>query len=157
MRSLIPWRRGEMQREPGQALTDFRREFDDLFNSFFGDQWWSPERYFGRRFVPAFDVSETEGELIVKAELPGVDPKEVDVSLTGNMLTIKGEKKEEREEKGENVHRMERSYGGFSRSFTLPCEVQGDKVEATYKDGVLNLRLPKAESSKTKSIKVKVQ
>ena len=107
--------------------------------------------------MPAFDVSETEEEFIVKAELPGVDPKDVEVNLTGNVLTVKGEKKAEREEKKADLYRVERSFGSFSRSFSLPGDVRTDDVKATYKDGILNLRLPKTEPTKKKAIKIDVQ
>ncbi|MEW6113342.1 MAG: Hsp20/alpha crystallin family protein [Thermodesulfobacteriota bacterium] len=155
MRSLIPWRRGDVETRE-HPLATFRREMDDLFDSFFGSDWFMPTPYSGRKFFPAFDVSETDNEFIVKAELPGVDSKEVQVNLTGNVVTVSGEKKEEREEKSESVHRVERAYGSFSRSFTLPGEVQEDKAEAAYKDGVLTLKLPKAESSKKKTIKIEL-
>ncbi len=85
-----------------------------------------------------------------------MEQKDLDVNLTGDVLTIKGEKKAEHEEKGDNFHRIERSYGSFSRSFALPCEVQQDKAEATYKNGVLSLRLPKSESCKKKAVKITV-
>jgi HSP20 family protein len=137
-------------------MLNLHREMDELFDRFFSEPWWMPERYFGGTFSPAFDISETDDEILVKAELPGVDPKDVDVNLTGNELTIKGEKKEEREEKGESIHTMERRFGCFCRSFNLPCDVQQDKIEAKYKDGILNLKLPKAESAKKKSLKIEV-
>jgi HSP20 family protein len=92
--------------------------------------------------------------ILVKAELPGIDQENLKVDLANGVVTIRGEKKEE---KGENVYRLERSFGSFSRSFRLPCEVQEDKVEAKYKDGVLSLTLPKAETGKKTSIKVKVE
>lgn len=156
MRSLIPWRSKEAQSGSENALVEFKREVDDLFNQFFGKQGWFPSTYFARGFIPAFDVSETDEDIIVKAELPGVDPKEIEVNLMGSTLTVKGEKKEESEEKTENMHCIERSFGSFSRSVSLPCEVKEDKIKATFKDGVLNLKLPKAESSKKSSIKIDV-
>jgi HSP20 family protein len=154
MRSLIPWRWKEGQSAPENALTEFRREVDDLFNQFFGKS--GPLSAFAAGFNPPFDISETDQEILVKAELPGVDPKEIEVNITGSTLTIKGEKREEREEKTENMHRVERSFGHFSRSITLPCEVKEDSIEASFKNGVLNLKLPKTESSKKKSIKIDV-
>jgi len=157
MRSLIPWRWKEGQSTPDNALTEFRKEVDDLFTQFFGNAGWSPGSYFSKGFTPAFDVSETDEDIVVKAELPGVEPKEIEVNLTGTTLTVKGEKKEEREEKTENMHRIERSFGSFSRSVTLPCEVKEDLVEASFKNGVLNLKLPKAESTKKRSIKIDVK
>ena len=157
MRSLIPWRWKENQVAPDNTLTEFRREVDDLFSQFFGSSGWLPVTNLGRGFTPALDVSETDEDLLIKAELPGVDPKEIEVNLSGTTLTVKGEKKEEREEKTENMHRIERSYGSFSRSVTLPCDVKEDKIEANFKNGVLNLKLPKAETSKKKSIKIDVK
>ena len=150
MFELEPWKK-----RVENAPAAFRREFDDLIERFFGSErldWFS-----GRVFSPAVDVTETENEVLVKAELPGMDQKDIEVSLVGDVLTIKGEKKEEKEEKGENVHRIERSYGSFSRSFSLPCEVKSEAVEAKFKDGVLSLKLPKAEISKKKSIKIDVE
>lgn len=101
------------------------------------------------------DVSETDKEVIVKAELPGMDPKEIDVSVRGDILTLAGERKQEKEEKGVNFHRVERSYGSFSRSIQLPAEVDTGKVEASYKDGVLRITLPKAKAAAVKKIQVK--
>lgn len=154
--SLVPWRRRESHLAPEGALTELRREMDDLFTSFFGDVMPSTEKFFGTGFAPEFDVSETDEEVIVKADLPGVDPKDVEISLTGNTLTVRGEKKEEKEEQDENVYRMERRYGGFYRAFSLPSDVQEDRVEAAYKNGVLTVKLPKTESGKRKTIRIDV-
>ncbi|MFH0960413.1 MAG: Hsp20/alpha crystallin family protein [Pseudomonadota bacterium] len=154
MRGLIPWRWKEGQSAPESALTEFRKEVDDLFNQFLGRS--GLPSYFSGGFNPPFDISETDEEILVKSELPGVDPKDIEVNITGSTLTIKGEKKEEREEKTENLHRVERSFGHFSRSITLPAEVREDEIEANFKNGVLNLKLPKAEASKKKSIKIEV-
>ncbi len=150
MFELEPWRR-----RVENAPASLRREFDEFMQKFFGSErldWLS-----GRNFSPAVDISENDNEILVKAELPGIDQKDIEVSLLGDVLTIKGEKREEKEEKGENVHRIERSYGSFSRSFNLPCEVKIDAVEAKFKDGVLSLKLPKTETSKKKSIKINVE
>ena len=158
MRSLIPWKWGESSSSsPDKAVTEFRKEVDDLFSRFFGSEGWLPSGYFSRGFTPAVDMSETDTEILVKAELPGVDPKEIEVNIAGTTLTIKGEKKEEREEKTENMHRVERSYGSFFRSINLPCEINEDKIEATFKDGVLNLKLPKTEPDKKRTIKIDVK
>lgn len=157
MRSLIPrrWKREESL--PSVWPQDFRREFDDLVNRFFGEESLLPGKLFGRPFSPAVDVTENDREIVVKAELPGIDQENLKVDLANGVLTIRGEKKEEKEEKGDNIYRVERSFGSFSRSFRLPCEVQEDKAEAKYKDGILSLTLPKAETSKRTSIKVKVE
>ncbi len=153
MFDITPWRRKRQELVPSTWEMDFRREFDDLVHRFFGEE---PARFFGRDFSPSVDIVEKDNEVLITAEIPGIDQKDLEVDLTGGVLTIKGEKKDEREEKGENYHRVERSFGSFSRSFTLPCEVQEDKVESKYKDGVLSLTLPKQEASKKKTIPIKV-
>jgi HSP20 family protein len=105
--------------------------------------------------MPSVDVSESDKELIVRAELPGMDPKEIDISMSGNVLTIKGERKHEREEKKENFHLVERSSGSFSRSIQLPTEVKPEKIQATYKDGILSISMPKTKAEAVKKIEVK--
>lgn len=107
-------------------------------------------------WAPSVDISETDQEFHVKAELPGVKKDDVKVTLENGVLTLQGERKEEREEKGRKFHRMERSYGQFIRSFTLPDLVDDTKVKAEFKDGVLHLHLPKSEKAKPKAIEVKV-
>jgi HSP20 family protein len=102
-------------------------------------------------------VSETEDTLVVKAEIPGMDAKDIDISLANDVLTIKGEKKQEKEEKDENYHRVERSYGAFSRTIRLPVDVQNDKIKANHRDGVLKITLPKSKKAKSKEIKIKVE
>jgi len=125
--------------------------FDRLFDNFYPlsmleekDEW-----------LPAFDISENEKEYIVTAELPGMEVKDIDVTLSDGVLTVKGEKKQEHEEKGKDYHRIERSYGSFHRSFSIPGKIKTDSVDANYKDGVLKLTLPKTEESETKKIEVK--
>jgi len=107
--------------------------------------------------MPAIDLSETNNDIIMKAELPGIDPKDIDISLTNDLLTIKGEKKQEKEEKEEDYHLIERSYGSFIRSIRLPKDVQSDKISASYKNGILKVILPKSEEAKKKEIKIKVE
>jgi len=108
-----------------------------------------------KSWAPAFDISENDKEYIVSAELPGIDEKDLDVTISGGMLSVKGEKKQEKEEKGETYHRIERTYGSFHRSFRIPDAVQEDKVDATYKNGILKLVIPKSEGSGVKKIKIK--
>jgi HSP20 family protein len=107
-------------------------------------------------WVPTVDISESEGEYVIKAELPEVKKEDVKVTVENGVLTIQGERRQEKEEKGTKFHRVERSYGSFLRSFTLPESVDEAGVKAEYKDGVLNLRLPKSEKVKPKAIDVKV-
>jgi HSP20 family protein len=107
-------------------------------------------------WVPSVDVSETEGEYQIKAEIPDVKKEDVKVTVENGVLTIQGERRQEKEEKGKKYHRVECSYGSFVRSFTLPDLVDEEKVKAEFKDGVLNLKLPKSEKAKPKAIEVKV-
>jgi HSP20 family protein len=146
---IIPWK------PFGGELSSLRREMDDLWRRFFGEtplarritgEWW-----------PSVDMSETKDSFIVKAELAGMDAKDVDVGISGDVLTIKGEKKKEEEEKDEHYYRAERYYGSFQRSLQLPTGVQADKVEATFDKGVLKVMLPKVEEAKKKKIEVKVK
>jgi HSP20 family protein len=109
-----------------------------------------------RPWSPAVDIVETENELILKADVPGVELKDIDIQFENGTLTVKGERKFEKEEKGKGFHRMERSYGSFVRYFTVPETVDAEHVKADYKAGVLTIILPKKEVAKPKSIKVQV-
>ncbi len=146
---VAPWK-------PFGELEKMRGEMDRLWDSFFETrplkQRGTPEAW-----MPSLDVSETKGEIVVKAELPGIDPKEIDLSLSDGVLSIKGEKRQEKEEKEADYHLVERSYGSFTRLVRLPKDVKGDKISATYKDGVLRVTLPKSEEAKKKEIKIKVE
>jgi HSP20 family protein len=142
------------KREPFWEVSRLRREMDRLWEDFFGAMP-RPLRPWAEEWVPAVDVAEAADKLTVKAEVPGLDPKEIDISLVGDLLTIKGEKKSEREEKKENYHLVERSYGSFSRAIRLPAAVDADKIEARYEKGVLTVTCPKKEGVKPKAIAIK--
>jgi HSP20 family protein len=146
--ALVPWK-------PFDELTTFRREMDRLWERFFSER--PGLDMLEKAWEPALDISETKSDIVVKAELPGIDPKEIDISLTGDTLTIRGEKQQEKEEKEENYYRIERSYGIFSRTIKLPVSVQNDKIKASYQHGVLKITLPKSEEAKQKQIKIKVE
>ena len=105
-------------------------------------------------WVPTADISETKDKLVVKAELPGLEPEDVKVSLSGNLLTIEGEKKKEKEEKDEHHYTLERYCGSFQRCFRLPVEVQEDKIEAKFDKGVLTIAMPKTNKTHKKEIKI---
>jgi HSP20 family protein len=153
-RELTIWRPfGEMA--PFRDFERMRRDMDRFWDSFFERGVLRGED--GREWLPSLDVAETKNEIVVKAEVPGMEPKDIDISLSDGLLTIKGEKKQEREEKEENYHLVERSYGSFTRSIRLPNEVQRDKINASYKNGVLKVVLPKSEEAKKKEVKIKVQ
>ena len=141
---------------PFRDFERMRREMDRLWDSFF-DVGLKKEGKNEVQWLPTLDISETKNDLVVKAELPGMDLKDIDVSLNDVMLTIKGERKQEKEEKEENYHLVERTYGSFYRSVRLPKEVKHDKVKASFKNGVLKIVLPKSEETKKKEVKVKVE
>ena len=155
-KAVAPWR-------PFTDLPRWEREMDRMMEDFLGRRvkpWW-PERWFRTEGVevtaPAVDVFEEKDDIVVKAEIPGMDKNNIEVNLTDHMLTIKGEKKKEDEVKEENYYRTERSYGSFIRTLELPKDVHADKVKATFKNGVLEVRMPKTEEAKAKEIKVKVE
>jgi HSP20 family protein len=116
---------------------------------------WDTELAAGH-WMPSVDIYETEQELVLKADLPDVDPKDVDIRIENNTLTIKGERKAQKEVNEENYYRVERSFGSFARSFQLPNTIDADKVKAEFSKGVLKLTMPKREESKPKQIKVSV-
>jgi HSP20 family protein len=121
------------------------------------DNFFNREGSCGTDWRPVVDVAETESDIIVKAEIPGIDPKDIDISITGDTLTLKGEKKEEKENTGKSYHRVESSYGSFKRVINLPVSVEVDKVTAEGKNGLLEITLPKKEESKAKKINVRVE
>lgn len=148
MSSLMRW-------DPGNDMISLRDMMDRLFEDSF-------VRTRSGSMLPragdlAVDLVETKDDVVVKATLPGVKPEDVELTITGDTLSIRGETKEEKETKDENYIRRERRYGSFSRSIQLPAGLQTDKAEASFENGVLTLRLPKSEQVKPKSIKVKAK
>jgi len=134
------------------TLFPVRNMFDKFFDDFSLASLTDEEK----AWMPAFDISENDKEYTLSTELPGIDIKDLDVSVNDGILSLKGEKKQEKEDTGDNFHRIERYYGSFHRSFRIPGKVDADKVEATYKDGVLKLSIPKAAADVAKKIDVKV-
>lgn len=145
---LVPWR-------PFGEVGSFRGEMDKLWDRFFGQRPLAGG--LTEEWLPSVDISETEDKLLIKAELPGLETKDVNVSISGDLLTIKGEKKKEKEEKDEHHYYMERYSGSFERSFRIPVSVKADKVEAVFDKGVLKVTLPKMEEAKKKEIEIKVK
>lgn len=148
--SLMSW---EPYRDFLTLRESVNRMFDDVVMRR-GDQ--PAELAFSAWPVPV-DIYETRDEIVLRAELPGIDPKQVKVSLTGDQLTISGQRQREDRTEGRNFIRVERRYGGFSRSFTLNVPVVADRVSASYRDGVLEVHLPKAEEVKPKEIDITVE
>jgi HSP20 family protein len=156
--ALRPFSRGrtEVATAEDDPFGNFRREMDRLFDSFGRDFGW-PATSRGGAMAPSIDVSETDNEVRIEAELPGVDQEDVEVVVTDNVLTIKGEKKSAKEEKKKDYHLVERSYGGFARSISLPFAAEADKAKASFKNGVLTITLPKPPEVKAKAKKIAVQ
>jgi HSP20 family protein len=138
-------------RDPFRALQE---RMDNLISNF--SQEWDGG-WLSNANSPSMDVSETDDAIQVHVDLPGIKAEDVDVEVRGNMLQIIGERKEEKEKKGKTWHRTERRVGKFARAMTLPCAVQEEKVQAEYRDGVLNITLPKAEESRTRKVAVKAK
>jgi HSP20 family protein len=137
------------RRDPFTAL---REQMNELQSRFWGDE---DEGWFSGALAAPVDLSETDTAVEVRMDLPGVKPDDIDIQVNGNLLTITGQRKEEKEEKGRTFHRVERTSGSFSRSITLPTAVNESEVAAEYRDGVLHITLPKSEVAKPHKIKVK--
>ena len=153
MSSMLPWRhrKGEGELSLSSLRDEMNRLYDQLWRGDFGLEQL---RDWGK-FSPALDVVEDDNAVTIRVDVPGLDPKEIDISIAGQNLTIKGEKVEETEDKGKNAYRSERRYGAFSRTVALPANVNADKIQAECTNGVLKITLPKVESEKPKRIKIK--
>jgi HSP20 family protein len=146
---IVP-RWGEIDRWFDRLAEDFwRRPFPSLF----GERWPFPTISLK---APSLDLFEEKDEMVVKADLPGLSKEDIEVTVAGDVVTIKGEKKKEEEIKEKDYYRRERSYGSFARSVQLPCEVKADQIKAQFKDGVLEIRMPKTEEAKKKSIAIQI-
>ena len=139
-------------RRENRLGTRFQDEMNNIFARFLGDNdlLWSENR----TFWPAIDVAEHEGEVVVKAEVPGCKPEEVEILVQDHIMTIKGEKKDRTEEKKENYYHLESRHGVFRRDITLPAEINAEKIQAKYQDGVLTITMPKTEKAKARQIKI---
>lgn len=133
---------------------DIQNEINRVFDNLWGRP--SEESELRGMWSPSVDIAETKDEIVVSADLPGLNKEDIKVNVENNVLTFSGERKQEKKDEGSNYHRLERSYGFFSRSFTLPVTVQSDKIKAAYKDGVLRLSLPKVEEAKPRQIAVEI-
>ena len=155
--SLIPKMWGEDK--GGDVFSNLHRQIDRVFDDFTqGDRWPFPALSAGNgKLTPRVNVSETDKEIEITAELPGVEENQIDVNLVGDMLTIKAEKQTEEEKTEKDYHLVERSHGKFERTMRLPCEVEAKKVKATFKNGVLTVKLPKSAEIKSKTQKITVQ
>ncbi|MBM4018747.1 MAG: Hsp20/alpha crystallin family protein [Planctomycetes bacterium] len=137
---------------PGATLASLREEMNDLLGRF----WSATAEPFGlAEWSPPLDISETDDAVMVDVEVPGLDPAAMDISVTGDVLTIRGEKRDQGAVPGRNYHRAERRYGAFTRSLTLPAPVEADQVEAKARFGVLSIRLPKKAAARARRVQIK--
>jgi HSP20 family protein len=153
--TLIPWRNKRDERASGglAPLAELRREMDRVFEGFFGS--WDDDEAALAAWNPAVDVEETDREVTVRAELPGIDPKDLDIRVQGDQLLLAGEKKECSEKRSGNVYHRESRYGSFRRSVRLPAEVDPAQVTADYAQGVLTVKLHKSPTAVARRIPVK--
>lgn len=147
MSGLILWK--------NQEINKLRKDIDRLFDRLW-DDFGMPLSTRVEREKPHIDLSETEESLIIRAEVPGINPEDLEISITENILTIKGEMKQVNKEESGDYHRMERRYGYFSRTLRLPCKIVADDVQATYKTGVLNIVMPKCKEMSGPEIRIKI-
>ncbi len=142
-----------MRWDPFRDLLDLQDRMNKLFEESFR-RFRSTDLDLAGGFVPAVDIYETDNEIVLKAEIPGVSKEDIKIEVQDGVITLKGEKKVEKEVKEENYHRIERAYGSFQRSFSLPSNVDRDRIKAAYKDGVLEVVLPKKEEAKPREVKI---
>lgn len=147
-------------RDEDHPFYSLQRQMNSLFDDFFTGFDLTPRSLsrggFGA-FIPSVDVKESDRDFTIRAELPGVEEKDIEVNVAGDTVTIRGEKKEEKEDKGKNYYYMERSYGSFNRVIPLATETDANKAQASFKNGVLNITIPKNQSAKAKEIKVPIK
>jgi len=150
MTTIVRW-------DPLKEMTTLQDRMNRVFEETWGRTRRAEEDYVTGSWMPAVDVRETKEAVEIQAELPGIDPKDVNVSVEGGVLTIKGSRQFEKATEGETYHRVERAYGSFERSFTLPTNVDPEKINAAFRQGLLLLTLPKREEAKPKAISIKVE
>jgi HSP20 family protein len=159
IKNLLPTVARTAGRDDDHPFYSLQRQMNSLFDDFFSGFDVAPRGLaagFGA-FSPSIDVKESDKDFSIRAELPGVEEKDIEVTVTHDGVTIKGEKKEEKEDKGKNYYYMERSYGSFNRTIPLSVETEADKASASFKNGVLNIIVPKAASAKAKGTKVPIK
>jgi HSP20 family protein len=147
--ALVRW-------EPVRELTSLQSEMNRLFNTFFDAPTGGGEQGITRRWIPAMDLVEGTDHFVLRADLPGLDEQDVSIEVDGDVLTVAGERKADHEERGEGFHRIERSYGAFRRSLTLPEGVDPETVSASFDKGVLEVRIPKPEERKPRRVAIRV-
>jgi HSP20 family protein len=149
MTNIVRW-------DPFKEMATLQERMNRMFEDVWGRGRRPDEDYISGSWMPPVDVRETKDTLEISVELPGIDPKNVDVSVESGVLTLKGARQFEKATEGETYHRVERAYGAFERSFTLPTNIDAERIQASYRHGVLHLTVPKREEAKPKAINIKV-
>jgi HSP20 family protein len=149
MTSIVRW-------DPFKEMATLQERMNRMFEDVWGRGRRPDEDFISGSWVPPVDVRETKDTLEISVELPGIEPKNVEVSVESGVLTLKGARQFEKAAEGETYHRVERAYGAFERSFTLPTNVDAERIQASYRHGVLHLTVPKREEAKPKAINIKV-
>lgn len=160
IKNLLPDIARKARTDSDHPFYSLQRDMNSLFDNFFRGFDVAPRGFASGgvgSFTPSIDVKESEKEFMIKAELPGVEEKDIDVTVTSDSVTIRGEKKEEKEEKNKNYYYMERSYGSFSRVIPLDTEIESGKAEASFKNGILDIKIPKNQSAKAIGTKVPIK
>ena len=160
IRNLLPTVRSGKEQEIDHLFYSLQREMNRLFDNFFRGFDISSRGFYESDlggFSPSIDVKENEKEFIIKAEIPGVAKEDIEATVSNDSVTIKGEKKEEKEDKNKNYYYMERSYGSFHRMIPLATEVESSKAEGRFKNGVIDIKLPKSQNAQTKRVKIPIK
>jgi HSP20 family protein len=160
VRNLLPEIARKTRTDIDHPFYSLQREMNSLFDNFFRGFDLTPRGLMSGGagiITPSVDVKENDKEFIIKAELPGVEEKDIDVTVTSDSVTIKGEKRKEQEDKDKNYYYMERSYGSFSRVIPLEAEIVAEKAEASFKNGILDIKIPKNQSAKAKGTKIPIK
>ncbi len=160
IKNLLPDVARRVRTGDDHPFYSLQKEMNSLFDNFFRGFGIAPRGFAAGEmgsFMPSIDVKENEREFIIKVELPGVEEKDIDVTITNDAVTIKGEKKEEKEDKVKNYYYMERSYGSFSRVIPLDTEIESGKAQASFKNGILDIKIPKNQIAKAAGVKVPIK
>ncbi|HBG61330.1 MAG: hypothetical protein A2Y03_03500 [Omnitrophica WOR_2 bacterium GWF2_38_59] len=155
--SLIPYRKQSTWLDSFAEMENIQKQMNQLFDFSLSRNLFGDNTLLGGEWAPAVDIYDSKDNILIKADLPGLTKDEVEVTIQNNNLILKGEKKKEKEIKEENYYRAERFYGSFYRTIPLSTAVETDKVDASYKDGVLTLKIPKKEEAKPKQITIDVK
>ncbi|MDI6741547.1 MAG: Hsp20/alpha crystallin family protein [Smithella sp.] len=159
IKNLLPEVARRVRADNDHPFYSLQKEMNGVFDNFFRGFDVAPRGFTKGlgTFSPSIDVKENDKEFIIRAELPGVEEKDIDVTVTNDLVTIRGEKKEEKEDKDKNYYYMERTYGSFCRAIPLEAEIESGKAEARFKNGILDIKIPKSQSAKAKGTKVSIE